>query len=192
MSCGTSTGQEAYSIALTLKEMGDSLAAWDHSIVAVDLVDSALSRAERGVYSQFEVQSGLPISMLLANFKSVGDAQWKINDSLRAGIEFKKWNLVEDLYQLGAFDIVFCRNVIKLFDKPTQKQVLGNLARLLADDGVLYLGMDETAVGVSDAFIPVDPDLGLYAVNRPDRPVARNLAIAAAKATAQSGANASV
>ncbi len=192
LSCGTSTGQEAYSIALTLKEMGDDLAAWDHSIVAIDLVDAALSRAQRGIYSQFEVQSGLPIRMLLGNFQQVGDTQWKINDSLRAGMEFKRWNLIEDLYALGAFDIIFCRYVIRLFDKPTQKRVLGNIARLLADDGVLYLGVDETAVGVSSAFKPVNTELGLYAVNRPDRPVAKNLALAGAAAGFQSGANALV
>lgn len=192
LSCGTSTGQEAYSIALTLKGMSDSFAAWDHTIVAVDLVDAALARAKRGIYTQFEVQSGLPVRTLLANFSQVGDAQWKINDSLRAGIDFKKWNLIEDLFELGAFDIVFCRNVIKLFDKPTQKAVLGNLARLLADDGVLYLGADETAVGVSPSFTPIDATIGLYGVHRPDRPVLKNLAMSQAKPDFQSGEKALV
>lgn len=176
LSCGTSTGQEAYSIAMSLKKMAAELAAWDHSIVAIDLVEAALSRAKNGIYSQFEVQSGLPVRQLLTNFKKVGDGQWKISDTLRAGVEFKRWNLVDELYALGAFDIVFCRNVIKSFDQAMQKQVLGNIARLLSDDGVLYLGRGETTVGISSAYRPIDPNIGLFGIHRPDRPVVRNLA----------------
>lgn len=175
--CGVSSGQEAYSLALLLRNMGDGLAAWDPHITGIDLSENALSKAKKGVYSQFEAQSGLPIRMLISSFDKVGDEQWRIKDVLRAGIEFKRWNMIEELYPLGAYDVVFCRNILKSFDQDTKMRVLGRVSRLLSDDGALYLGMDETTEGVSKNFIAVEPEVGVFGVHRPERPISQSLAV---------------
>lgn len=185
--CGVSAGQEAYSLAMMLRQMGDVLAEWDPQIIGIELSESALARANKGIYSQFEVQSGLPIRHLIANFKKVGDSQWRINDTLRAGVEFKRWNMIEELFPLGAFDVVFCRNVLMFFDQETKMKVLGRVSRLLSDDGALYLGVDETTAGVSKNFRPVEPEIGVFGVHRPDRPVTQSIAVGAWRGTAQSG-----
>lgn len=184
--CGVSAGQEAYSLAMMLRQLGDGLAGWDPQIIGIDLSESALTRANKGVYSQFEVQSGLPIRHLIANFKKIGDSQWRINDTLRAGIEFKRWNMIEELFPLGAFDVVFCRNVLMFFDQETKMKVLGRISRLLSDDGALYLGIDETTAGVSKNFRPVEPEIGVFGVHRPDRPVTQSLAVGAWRGARQS------
>lgn len=175
--CGISCGQEAYSLALLLRQAGDDLAAWDPHITGIDISESALNRAQKGIYSQFEAQRGLPIRMLISNFKKIKDEQWRINDVMRAGIEFKQWNLIEELYPLGAFDVVFCRNVLTSFDQSTKMRVLHRISRLLSDDGVLYLGKDETTAGVSKNFLPIEPEIGVFGVNRPDRPISQSLAV---------------
>jgi chemotaxis protein methyltransferase CheR len=175
--CGVSTGQEAYSLALLLRQESEALAAWDPQIIGIDIADGAIARSNKGVYSQFEVQSGLPVRMLISGFEKIGESQWRINDVLRAGIEFKRWNLIDELYPLGSFDIVLCRNVLMFFDQETKMKVLGRIARLLTDDGALYLGLDETTAGVSKNFRPVEPEIGVFAVHRPDRPVSKSLSV---------------
>lgn len=186
--CGVSTGQEAYSLALLLQQSADLVAGLDPSIVGVDIAESAIARAQKGVYSQFEAQSGLPIQMLMSGFEKIGDTQWRINDVLRAGIEFKRWNLIEELYPLGSFDVIFCRNVLTFFDQDTKMKVLGRLARLLPDDGALYLGADETTVGISKNFRSVAPEIGVFGVHRPDRPVSQSVAVGPWSHDAQSSA----
>lgn len=175
--CGISTGQEPYSLALLLRHMGDELAAWDPQITGIDISETAVNRATKGVYTQFEAQQGLPIRMLISSFDKVSDEQWRIKDVLRAGIELKRWNLIEELYPLGAFDVVFCRNVLMTFDQPTKMRVLGRVSRLLSDDGALYLGLDETTAGVSKNFIEIEPEVGVFGVHRPDRPITQSLAV---------------
>lgn len=177
--CGVSAGQEPYSLAMMMKQMGGQLSEWDPQIIGIDLSESALGRARKGVYSQFEVQSGLPVRHLISNFKKVGDSQWRINDTLQAGVELKRWNMIEELFPLGAFDVVFCRNLLMFFDQETKMKVLGRVARLLSDDGALYLGLNETTAGVSKSFRPVEPEIGVFGVHRPDRPVSQSLAVGA-------------
>ncbi|NKB43041.1 MAG: methyltransferase domain-containing protein [Alphaproteobacteria bacterium] len=186
--CGVSTGQEAYSLALLLREAGDVLAAWEPQIVGIDIADSAITRAQKGVYSQFEAQSGLPVRMLISGFEKISDSQWRIKDVLKAGIEFKRWNLTEELYPLGAFDVVLCRNVLMFFDQETKIKVLGRISRLLTDDGALYLGPDETTAGISKNFRAVAPEIGVFGVDRPDRPVSQSLAVGAWHGSSQSNA----
>lgn len=186
--CGVSAGQEAYSLAMMLRQLGDTFSEWDPQIVGIDLSDSALTRAQKGVYSQFEVQSGLPVRHLIANFKKVGDSQWRINDSVRAGVEFKRWNMIEELFPLGAFDVVFCRNILMFFDQETKMKVLGRVSRLLSDDGALYLGLNETTAGISKNFRPIELDVGAFGVHRPDRPVTQSLAVGAWRGAGQSNA----
>ena len=159
-----STGQEPYSIAMTLKEMGAVLAGYRVDILATDLVGNVLERARTGTYSQFEVQRGLPIQMLVKYFTQAGDA-WQIVPELRAMVQYRTLNLLNDFSPLGRFDLVFCRNVLIYFDQPNKIQVLDRLARQTADDGYLILGAAETVIGLTDAFKPVQEWRGLYAPN---------------------------
>ncbi len=159
-----STGQEPYSLAMCLKEFGPKLAGWRVEILATDLSNEVLDRAKAGRYSQFEVQRGLPIQLLLKYFAQEGD-QWTIAPELRAMVQWRKFNLLDSFAGLGSFDIVFCRNVLIYFDQPTKVDVLTRIGRTLAPDGWLVLGAAETVVGLTDAFRPLPDRRGLYVQN---------------------------
>ncbi len=159
-----STGQEPYSIAMTLREMGVRLAGFQVDILATDLVAGALDRARDGLYTQFEVQRGLPIQLLIKYFTKVGE-MWQIAPDLRAMVQFRPLNLLNDFSALGLFDLVFCRNVLIYFDQPTKISVLNRIARQMPDDGFLVLGAAETVVGLTDAFSPHPDKRGLYRPN---------------------------
>ena len=156
-----STGQEPYSLAICLKEEAAKMAGWRTRILGTDLSMEVLEKAKTGLYSQFEVQRGLPIQMLLKYFEQKGD-MWQINAGMRAMVEWKKLNLLESFAHLGEFDIVFCRNVLIYFDQATKSEILGRLAKSLPDDGYLVLGAAETVVGLTDAFKPVPNKRGLF------------------------------
>ncbi len=156
-----STGQEPYSLAMILKEMGPQLAGWRFEIVGTDLSGDVLERAKAGAYTQFEVQRGLPIQMLLKYFTQNGD-QWVISPDIRSMVHYRTLNLLNDFSALGQFDIVYCRNVLIYFDQPTKIDVLNRTSRLTASDGYLLLGAAETVVGLTDAFKPVADRRGLY------------------------------
>jgi len=159
-----STGQEPYSLAMILREMHAVLDGWRVDILATDLCGAVLDRARAGIYSQFEVQRGLPIGLLVENFSQVGE-QWQISEALRAMVRFRPINLLNDFSALGGFDIVFCRNVLIYFDQETKIGVLDRLARQMAADGFLVLGAAETVVGLTHAFHGVPDKRGLYAPN---------------------------
>jgi len=163
-SAAASTGQEPYSLAMTLKELAGSLAGWRIEIIATDLATSVLQKARYGIYSQFEVQRGLSIQHLMKHFKKVGD-NWQISPELRAMVQFRTHNLLMPFTPLGTFDIIFCRNVLIYFDAPTKTEVLQRLAKTLAPDGYLVLGGAETVVGLSDAFRLAPGQRNLYMVN---------------------------
>lgn len=148
------TGQEPYSLAMELAELNSRLVGWTVEILATDLVEDALSRARKGLYSQFEVQRGVPISLLVKYFNKVGNA-WEISPDIRGRVEFRAHNLLEDCQTLGEFDVIFCRNVLIYFDDPTKRAVLVRLASQLAPDGYLVLGAAETTTGFSDEFMAV-------------------------------------
>ncbi|MEE4014416.1 protein-glutamate O-methyltransferase CheR [Roseibium sp. FZY0029] len=156
-----STGQEPYSLAICLKEDAAKMAGWRTRILGTDLSNEVLEKAKTGLYSQFEVQRGLPIQMLLKYFEQKGE-MWQINAGMRAMIEWKKLNLLESFTHLGEFDIIFCRNVLIYFDQATKTEILGRLAKSLPDDGYLVLGAAETVVGLTDAFKPVAGKRGLF------------------------------
>ena len=160
-----STGQEPYSLAMCLKEMKDKLAGWRVEILGTDLSAEVLEKAKAGVYSQFEVQRGLPIQMLVKHFSQVGDT-WQISPEIRAMVQYRPLNLLSDFAHLGSFDVVFCRNVLIYFDQETKIGVLNRIARLLDPDGFLVLGAAETVVGLTDAFKPLVDKRGLYAPNK--------------------------
>jgi len=160
-----STGQEPYSLAMCLKEMKDKLVGWRVEILGTDLSTEVLEKAKAGVYSQFEVQRGLPIQMLVKHFSQVGDT-WHISPEIRAMVQYRPLNLLSDFAHLGSFDVVFCRNVLIYFDQETKIGVLNRIARLLDPDGFLVLGAAETVVGLTDAFKPLHDKRGLYAPNK--------------------------
>ncbi|MBX3448492.1 MAG: protein-glutamate O-methyltransferase CheR [Planctomycetaceae bacterium] len=150
-SAAASTGQEAYSLAIMLHDSFPQLADWRLEIVGTDLSQAALERARSGVYSQFEVQRGLPIQTLVKHFQQT-PAGWKIQDHLRRGISFQLLNLMKPFQILGVFDIIFCRNVLIYFESPLKRDILERMERQLAPDGCVILGAAETVLGVTDRF----------------------------------------
>ena len=138
-----STGQEPYSLAMSLKEMGAALAGWRVEIIATDLSTEVLEKSKSGIYSQFEVQRGLPIQLLVKYFKQNGEL-WQINPELRAMVQHRQLNLLHDFSQLGAFDVVFCRNVLIYFNKQLQARAHKLLYASLGIFGILGLGQQES------------------------------------------------
>jgi chemotaxis protein methyltransferase CheR len=156
-----STGQEPYSLAMSLKEMGAAVAGWRIEIIATDLSQEVLEKSRSGIYSQFEVQRGLPIQLLVKYFKQNGEL-WQISPDIRAMVQHRQLNLLHDFSQLGTFDVVFCRNVLIYFDQDTKINIFGRLARAMESDGFLVLGAAETVVGLTDVFKPFPDKRGLY------------------------------
>jgi chemotaxis protein methyltransferase CheR len=159
-----STGQEPYSLAMILKEMAGRVAGWRIEIIATDISHEVLEKARAGIYSQFEVQRGLPIQLLVKYFNQIGDT-WQIAPELRGMVQFRPLNLLGDFSHLGIFDLVFCRNVLIYFDQNTKISVLERIARITDRDGFLVLGAAETVVGLTETFKPLPERRGLYALN---------------------------
>ena len=172
-----STGQEPYSLAMCLKEMSAALSGWRVEILATDLSQEVLEKSRTGIYSQFEVQRGLPIQMLVKYFKQIGEL-WQINPDIRGMVAHRQLNLLHDFGQLGSFDVIFCRNVLIYFDQETKANIFGRLARGMESDGFLVLGAAETVVGLTEAFKPIGDRRGLYRPN--DARVAGRPAVPAA------------
>ncbi len=179
----SSTGQEPYSIAMLLKEFSAQLSGWRVEIVATDLSLGVLEKARAGIFSQFEVQRGLPIQLLVKHFRQMGEL-WQLNADIRAMVQHRQLNLMQDFSHLGSFDVIFCRNVLIYFDQDTKIGVFNRLARSLEADGVLALGAAESVVGMTDAFKPFPERRGLYRPNpaRGARPALAALKVVAAAA----------
>jgi chemotaxis protein methyltransferase CheR len=156
-----STGQEPYSLAIEIKEMEAKLGGWNIEIVATDLSEEVLEKAKAGLYSQFEVQRGLPIQLMVKYFQQTG-SMWQIDSSIRSMVNYKHFNLLDDYLMLGMFDIIFCRNVLIYFDPETKSDMLARIAKRMRPDGYLILGAAETVIGISDDFTPVTDARGLY------------------------------
>ena len=156
-----STGQEPYSLAITIKENGAKIPGWDVELIGTDLSSEVLEKARAGLYSQFEVQRGLPIQMLVKYFAQVG-SMWQIDAGVRAMVDYRQLNLLESFQHLGTFDIIFCRNVLIYFDAETKKDIFERLARQLQPDGYLVLGAAETVIGHSAHFTPAEGVRGVY------------------------------
>jgi chemotaxis protein methyltransferase CheR len=150
---GCSSGQEPYSLAMIIDEQMRQLSGWQIEIVATDLSRSIIEAARRGRYSQFEVQRGLPVTLLLRYFQRVGES-WQISDYLRAKVAFSTLNLMQGFKDIGRFDIVFCRNVLIYFDAETKARVLTRLTDAMADDGYLALGGAERIGGLCAGLKP--------------------------------------
>ena len=157
----SSTGQEPYSLAMILKEMGASISGWRAEIIATDLSQEVLEKSKAGIFSQFEVQRGLPIQLLVKHFTQINET-WQLSPEIRAMVQFRQLNLLHDFSHLGTFDIIFCRNVLIYFDQGTKVNVFNRLAKVIEPDGFLVLGAAETVVGLSAGFSPYPERRGLY------------------------------
>jgi chemotaxis protein methyltransferase CheR len=157
----SSTGQEPYSIAMILKET-QALAGWNIDILGTDISTEVIEQAQKGEYSQFEVQRGLPIQMLMNYFEQMDDGKWKLKPEITKMVAYKYFNLLENISSLGKFDVVFCRNVLIYFDKETKAKVLAGIEKVLAPDGFLFLGGAETVIGITDIFKLLEGKRGVY------------------------------
>jgi chemotaxis protein methyltransferase CheR len=158
---GVSSGQEAYSLAMLLKEFQGELAGWCIDLVGTDISTEILDKARSGAYSQFEIQRGLPIAQLLKHFEQRGE-QWIIKDDVKRMVRFEPFNLLEPMARFGLFDVIFCRNVMIYFDLPTKLRTLEGLSMQLHPQGALFLGAAETVIGITDRFAPDREHRGLY------------------------------
>lgn len=165
-------GQEPYSLAMALKEMGRPAADFRVEILATDISNEILEKAKAGIYSQFEVQRGLPIQLLVKYFSKIGET-WQISHDIRSMVQFRPLNLLRSFSNLGTFDLIFCRNVLIYFDQPTKIDVLSRLAEVTAHDGYLSLGAAETVIGLTDAFKALPERRGLYTPNKAQDNVVR-------------------
>ena len=156
-----STGQEPYSLAMILKDFGAALSGWRIEIVATDLSPEVLEKSRAGLYTQFEVQRGLPIQSLVKHFTQVGTL-WQLNADVRSLVQFRQFNLLQDYTHLGKFDVIFCRNVLIYFDQPTKSDIFGRLARVSEADGYLFLGAAETVIGLTDRYRVCPTRRGVY------------------------------
>lgn len=162
-SAACSNGQEPYSLAMILREQAEKLAGWRIEIIATDLATGVLAKARAGIYSQFEVQRGLPIQYLVKYFKETGQG-WEIDSSIRAMVQFKEFNLLDSMVSLGNFDLVFCRNVLIYFDQATKADVLERICHQMSGDGYLCLGGAETVLGITESFKPAQGQRGVYEI----------------------------
>ncbi|WP_174273471.1 CheR family methyltransferase [Sphingomonas bacterium] len=158
-SAGCSTGQEAYSLSLAIGAQ-PRFAGWDIGIFATDLSAEAIGRAREGLFNQFEVQRGLPITDLMRHFVQEGEA-WRIKPGVRAPITFLQHNLLSPPPP-GRFDAILCRNVMLYFSPQRQRMVFSRLREAIAKDGLLMLGAGETILGQTDDFASDRELKGLY------------------------------
>jgi len=176
-SAGCSTGQEAYSLAIRLRNEAARWEGWRIEILATDISTAAIAQAQAGLFSQIDVQRGLAIGDLIKWFEPQGD-DWRASDELRRMIDFRQDNLFEPRAPAGAYDLLLCRNVLLYFSAERRRTVLGLLAKHSHDRSVLLLGAGETVIGQGDMFAPHGDYRGAYALksgslDRSDGPALR-------------------
>ncbi len=163
----SSSGQEPYSLAITIMENRHLIPGLQVDILATDISDDILEIARKAEYSQFEVQRGLPVQLLMKYFEQHDD-RWRLKDDIRNMVRFQNFNLLDEMTMLGMFDIIFCRNVLIYFSDETKSAILGKMARRLPRDGYLFLGGAETVIGITEDFQPLANHRGLYILNGAD------------------------
>ncbi len=163
-SAACAAGQEVYSLAMIVEDERGRLPGLKVELFGTDIGERQLEKAQSGLYTQFEVQRGLPIRLLVRHFEQ-SDDMWRVSPRLRQMIRWRRVNLVADLSTAGRFDVIFCRYVLSTLVEPMKGRLLINLARALSPEGYLFLGEQESAAGLSDAFEPVAGRPGLYARN---------------------------
>lgn len=170
----SSTGQEPYSLSMLLKETEARRPGWRTEILATDISNEVLEQARQGVYSQFEVQRGLPVTLLVKYFVQ-DDKKWTLNKTITSMVKYEYFNLLGPMTALGKFDLIMCRNVLIYFDEKTKRDVLERMANQVEKDSFLFLGGAETVLGITDAFVPLTNLRGVYV--RKDSPHLANTAL---------------
>lgn len=160
-SAGCSSGQEAFSIAMVIRELQPTLLkGWRTDILGTDLSGQLITRAKTGHFTQFEVQRGLPVKYLISHFDETDDG-WNLHDDVRSLVHFEVFNILDSMDDLGLFDLIFCRNVLTYFDSEMRNTILSNMADHLADDGFLFLGDGEKIDEADTPFRMIDKRAGL-------------------------------
>jgi chemotaxis protein methyltransferase CheR len=152
-SAACSTGQEPYSIGMTLDELLPDLHSWDISILATDISDAAIRRASAGRYSEMELGRGLPQNALQKHFVREATG-WKVKDEIRSLVTFRRLNLHEPLAGLGPFDVIFCRNVAIYFSPAARAALFRGLSNILSPDGYMFVGSSESLADLGPEFAP--------------------------------------
>jgi chemotaxis protein methyltransferase CheR len=174
-SAAAATGQEPYSIAMTLLEAFPELASWEIRILATDLNEAVLDRARQGRYRPLEVSRGLPATYL-ARYFTRRDGDWELSARVRDMVTFRQLNLVEAWCDIGPCDLVFMRNVLIYFDANTKTSILRRLHQVLRRDGFLVLGGAETTTNLDEAYVPLRVGAGIYYQLKPPHAVIPHVA----------------
>jgi chemotaxis protein methyltransferase CheR len=168
-SAAASTGQEAYSVAMLIRDLEPGLADWHVDILGTDLSRAAIARARAGFYSQLEVQRGLPILKLLQHFAQVEGEGWRIAEPLREAVDFRVCNLLDGTRRFGTFDLILCRNLLIYLAADAKAKLLSKLARALAPDGAICLGTAESVMGMESGLVPHPTARGFFVLAAGER-----------------------
>jgi chemotaxis protein methyltransferase CheR len=160
-SAACSTGQEPYSLAMTIAENAEKWRGWQVQIMATDVSGGALSQARAGKYSQFEIQRGLPVMLMIKHFEQKGE-EWFAKDHLRRMVTFAEHNMLDSARHLGMFDVILCRNMLMYLCENKRSEVLDGMAPVLAPDGVMMLGAAETVIGQTNQLRASQEFRGFY------------------------------
>jgi chemotaxis protein methyltransferase CheR len=163
---GVSTGQDAWSLAMRLREeVGSPLASADIEIVGTDISTECVETGTAGTYGHFEVQKGLSIHRLMTNFTRGSSGDWTINKDLRENVQFRRHNLLHPAQDLGSFDLILCTHVISQLAPPAQQDVLTNISRQLLPGGYLYASPTEQIEGILKTIKPSRDMRGAFVRN---------------------------
>lgn len=160
-SLGCSSGQETYSIAIAIKNKLKAVGDWDIKIIGTDISTTSIAKAQKGLYSSFEVQMGLNARMIIDNFQPEGN-QWQIKREFMNMIEFRRYNMLDEMAFSEAFDIIFCRNVLRFFSEEAQRLMINHIYHNQISGGFLYLGVGEKVAGLDEYYEPVNGMKCLY------------------------------
>jgi chemotaxis protein methyltransferase CheR len=174
-SAACSSGQEAYSVAMLIRDHFPTLTSWDLRLLATDLSEEMLDRARAGRFTAMEVSRGLSADHLARHFTQTGNG-WTVNENIRRMVEFRPANLIDPLPTPGAYDLILLRNVLIYFDPAMKKTILGRMSRNLRPDGYLMLGTAETTLNLDESFESIHSGGATYF-----RPAQRSLVTGSAR-----------
>ena len=161
-SLGCSTGQETYSVAMSIDKADKMFSDWEINILGSDLSSLAISKAQRGIYNNFEIQTGLNARDIVSYFTLDDEGIWHINESLKKFIEFRRYNMLEEAITKSKFEVVFCRNVLRYFSSDHQDDILRRISSRQPQGGYLYLGKNEYIPAVEKYYYKLDNESGAY------------------------------